>query len=135
MNVTHLSQSVSTSGGGISEVLRALSSAQKEAGDSPSVLSVEDDGEAISPWPEGAPKFLSACHLPGMIVLPDLDQRLGHIDPQVLHTHGLWTYLSIGGTTLGPQTWPGLCGESAWNAGRLGAEQLKTQEKSSGSSL
>ena len=54
MNVTHLSQSVSTSGGGISEVLRALSSAQKEAGDSPSVLSVEDDGEAIGPWPAGS---------------------------------------------------------------------------------
>lgn len=96
MNATHLTQAVTTSGGGISEVLRALSSAQKDAGDSPKVLSIEDDGEAIGPWPEGSPEFLNACHLPGMIVLPDLDERLDQINPQVLHTHGIWTYLSIG---------------------------------------
>ena len=96
MNITHLTQSVSTSGGGISEVLRALSSAQKDAGDEPLVLSVEDAGEAIGPWPEGSPHFLNALHLPGMIVLPDLDQRLDQINSQVLHTHGIWTYLSIG---------------------------------------
>ena len=96
MHFTHLTQAVSTSGGGISEVVRALSMAQQDAGDEPRVLSVEDDGEAISPWPEGSPDFLSSCHLPGMIVLQDLDQRLDQINPQVLHTHGLWTYLSIG---------------------------------------
>jgi glycosyltransferase involved in cell wall biosynthesis len=96
MKVTHLTQAVSTSGGGISEVLRALSSAQKDAGDSPKVLSIEDDGEAIEPWPEGSPEFLAACHFPGMILMPDLDERLDQINPQVLHTHGIWTYLSIG---------------------------------------
>jgi glycosyltransferase involved in cell wall biosynthesis len=96
MNFTHLTQAVSTSGGGISEVLRALSSAQKDAGDSPKVLSIEDDGEAIEPWPEGSPEFLAACHFPGMILMPDLDERLDQINPQVLHTHGIWTYLSIG---------------------------------------
>ena len=96
MNCTHLTQAVSTSGGGISEVVRALSSAQRDAGDSPRVLSIEDDGEAIGPWPAGSPEFLSACHFPGMIVLPDMDERLDQINPQVLHTHGIWTYLSIG---------------------------------------
>ena len=96
MNITHLSQSATTSGGGISEVLRALSMAQSDAGDGPLVLSVEDDGEAIGPWPEGSPEFLNACHFPGMILLPDLDERLDQISPQVLHTHGIWTYLSIG---------------------------------------
>jgi glycosyltransferase involved in cell wall biosynthesis len=96
MNFTHLTQAVSTSGGGISEVLRALSSAQKDAGDSPKVLSIEDDGEAIEPWPQGSPEFLAACHFPGMILMPDLDERLDQINPQVLHTHGIWTYLSIG---------------------------------------
>ena len=96
MNFTHLTQAVSTSGGGISEVLRALSSAQKDAGDSPKVLSIEDDGEAIEPWPQGSPEFLAACHFPGMILMPDLDERLDQIKPQVLHTHGIWTYLSIG---------------------------------------
>lgn len=96
MNITHLSQSATTSGGGISEVLRALSVAQSDAGDEPRVLSVEDDGEAIGPWPEGSPEFLNACHFPGMILLPDLDERLDQISPQVLHTHGIWTYLSIG---------------------------------------
>jgi hypothetical protein len=64
MNFTHLTQAVSTSGGGISEVLRALSSAQKDAGDFPKVLSIEDDGEAIEPWPQGSPEFLAACHFP-----------------------------------------------------------------------
>ena len=38
MNFTHLTQAVSTSGGGISEVLRALSSAQKDAGDFPKMM-------------------------------------------------------------------------------------------------
>ena len=96
MKVTHLTQAVSTSGGGISEVVRALSSAQRDAGDSPKVLSIEDDGEAIGPWPEGSPEFLATCHFPGMILMPDLDERLDEIKPQVLHTHGIWTYLSIG---------------------------------------
>jgi glycosyltransferase involved in cell wall biosynthesis len=96
MNFTHLTQAVSTSGGGISEVLRALSSAQKDAGDFPKVLSIEDDGEAIEPWPQGSPEFLAACHFPGMILMPDLDERLDQINPQVLHTHGIWTYISIG---------------------------------------
>ena len=96
MNCTHLTQAVSTSGGGISEVVRALTVAQVQAGDSPRVLSIEDDGEAIGPWPAGSPDFLSACHFPGMIVLPDMDERLDQINPQVLHTHGIWTYLSIG---------------------------------------
>ena len=96
MKVTHLTQAVSTSGGGISEVVRALSIAQQDAGDQPRVLSVEDDGVAISPWPAGSPEFLSACHFPGMIVLPGMDERLDQINPEVLHTHGLWTYLSIG---------------------------------------
>ena len=96
MNCTHLTQAVSTSGGGISEVVRALTMAQVQAGDSPRVLSIEDDGEAIGPWPAGSPDFLSACHFPGMIVLPDMDERLDQINPQVLHTHGIWTYLSIG---------------------------------------
>jgi len=96
MKVTHLTQAVSTSGGGISEVVRALSVAQQDTGDQPRVLSIEDDGEAIGPWPAGSPEFLSACHFPGMIVLPDMDERLDQINPQVLHTHGIWTYLSIG---------------------------------------
>ena len=96
MKVTHLTQAVSTSGGGISEVVRALSMAQQDAGDQPRVLSVEDDGEAIGLWPKESPEFLSACHFPGMIVLPDMDERLDQINPEVLHTHGIWTYLSIG---------------------------------------
>ena len=33
MNCTHLTQAVSTSGGGISEVVRALTMAQQDAGD------------------------------------------------------------------------------------------------------
>ena len=77
-------------------MVRALSIAQQDAGDQPRVLSVEDDGVAISPWPAGSPEFLSACHFPGMIVLPDMDERLDQINPEVLHTHGIWTYLSIG---------------------------------------
>ena len=96
MNCTHLTQAVSTSGGGISEVVRALTMAQQDAGDQPRVLSVEDEGEAIGPWPAGSPEFLSACHFPGMILLPDMDERLDQINPQVLHTHGIWSYLSIG---------------------------------------
>ena len=96
MKITHLTQSVSTAGGGISEVVRALSMAQQQAGDALKVLSVEDDGESIKPWPQGSPDFLNACHLPGMIVLPDLDERLDQISPEVLHTHGIWSYLSIG---------------------------------------
>ena len=96
MNFTHLTQAVSTSGGGISEVVRALSMAQQDAGDQPRILSVEDDGEAIGPWPKRSPEFLSACHFPGMILLPDLHDRLDQINPQLLHTHGIWSYLSIG---------------------------------------
>ena len=29
-------------------------------------------------------------------MLPDMDERLDQINPEVLHTHGIWTYLSIG---------------------------------------
>jgi len=95
MTPAHLTQSVSTLGGGISEAVRALSKAQELAGDMPKVLSVKDQGGSISPWPAGAPDLLDSRKFPGMQVIPDLDKALDRSMPDVLHTHGLWSYLSI----------------------------------------
>ncbi len=95
MKCAHLTQSVSTLGGGISEVVRALSKAQEEAGDEPKVLSVNDPGGAIGPWPAGALDLLDSRKFPGMQFIPNLDKTLDRSMPDVLHTHGLWTYLSI----------------------------------------
>ncbi|MFC7338112.1 glycosyltransferase [Haloferula chungangensis] len=96
MSIAHLSQSVSTQGGGISEVLRALASAQHAAGHEPHVVSVSDDGEALSPWPPDQPHLLKPRRLPGMLYLPGLEALLDQLSPDVTHVHGLWTYLSIG---------------------------------------
>ena len=96
MKVTHLTQAVSTSGGGISEVVRALSMAQQDAGDHLAYYPWKMMVRRLARGRRGVPEFLSACHFPGMIVLPDMDERLDQINPQVLHTHGIWSYLSIG---------------------------------------
>ncbi|BDS07654.1 poly(glycerol-phosphate) alpha-glucosyltransferase [Oceaniferula spumae] len=95
MNCLHLTQSVSTLGGGISEVVRALSFAQTDAGLSTKVLSVRDQGDPISPWPNGSPRLLESRKFPGMQVIPGLNTAMDSSSPNVIHTHGLWTYLSV----------------------------------------
>jgi poly(glycerol-phosphate) alpha-glucosyltransferase len=96
VNIAHLTQSVSTLGGGISEVIRALATAQHAAGDDPQVASVVDGGEPLISWPPGNPHLLIPRRLPGMLLLPDLKVTLDRLTPHVTHVHGLWTYLSIG---------------------------------------
>ena len=95
MDCVHLTQSISTLGGGISEVVRALSMSQEAVGCRATVMSIKDVGEAISPWPDGSPKLLDARKVPGMQLIPDLMDCLDESDPDVVHTHGLWTYLSV----------------------------------------
>lgn len=96
VRIAHLTQSVSTLGGGISEVVRALATAQQAAGDDPQVVSVADDGTPLASWPNGNPHLLVPRRLPGMLHLPDLAATLDQLTPDLTHVHGLWTYLSIG---------------------------------------
>lgn len=96
MRISHLSQSVSTLGGGISEAIRALAMAQESVGADVSVMSVRDAGGDLAPWPQGEPIWLRHQKLPGMLRLPDLSEKLDKADPDITHVHGLWTWLSVG---------------------------------------
>ncbi len=95
--VAHLTQSVTTLGGGISEAVRALAAAQADAGLQPRAFSVADPGRPLPGWTDGGPVLLPGRKLPGMTFVPGLAGALDDWQPDVLHTHGLWTYLSIGG--------------------------------------
>ena len=69
--------------------------AQVVAGDQLRILSVLDEGCVNGPWPEGSPVLLRGYRIPGLIWLPGLCVCLNEAAPELVHTHGLWTYLSI----------------------------------------
>ena len=96
IRIAHLTQSVSTLGGGISEAVRALSRAQQARGDQPAVFSVADEGTPLTGWPGESPLWLERKRFPGMWRLPDVAARLSAHDAGIAHVHGLWTWLSIG---------------------------------------
>ncbi len=96
MHICHLTQSVSTNGGGIAEAVRAMSMAQCADDARVSVLSPRDGGGPLAPWPPDSPGWLRAQRLPGILRFPDLSERLDQSMPDVAHVHGLWTWLSIG---------------------------------------
>ena len=96
MHVCHLTQSVSTHGGGISEAIRALATAQSIGGTFVSVLSPRDDGGELKPWPAESIGWLRAQRLPGLLRFPDLHDHLDERNPDLTHIHGLWTWLSVG---------------------------------------
>lgn len=95
MHVCHLTQSVSTHGGGISEAVRALAMAQSCGGTDVSVMSVRDGGRELAPWPKGSNIMLRSQRLPGLLRFPDLPQQLDASPPDIAHVHGLWTWFSV----------------------------------------
>lgn len=96
MEITHLTQSVTSLGGGLAEVVRALACEQDHLGIHSQVISVKDNGKSLSPWPASAPQVLSKIPILGLNYVPKLGDSLCRSESDLLHLHGLWTYFSIG---------------------------------------
>lgn len=101
MTVAHMSLSATTRGGGIPEVIRALTLALADQGYTSVTAALEDDGEALGPWLHGSPKLLPAHSLGVMRWAPAMDRFLAKREPDLVHSHGLWTYVSKATTSWG----------------------------------
>ncbi|QDT15525.1 glycosyltransferase [Alienimonas californiensis] len=103
--VAMVTRSVSRAGGGLASVILDLARALSAIGRSPHVLSVRDEhfaedaaaagqiegrplaGEAFAPQ---GPRFTHGA----WGYAPGLDRRLGELNPDVVHSHGLWHHSS-----------------------------------------
>src|SRR4030095_6587658 len=97
MNVSMLAPYISRRGGGLMDCVRSLSRFLENEHDvRVDVISVEDEFSA-----EDRPSWrdLSVHLLPSKYAAfryaPDLSRQLSSLTPDLVHTHGIWTYLSV----------------------------------------
>jgi poly(glycerol-phosphate) alpha-glucosyltransferase len=92
-----LTPSISRKAGGLRDCVLNLSRSLREGHDvEVDVLSVEDEFTAQDRQAWGsAPVHIVRPKLPAFRYSPELKQRLSLLEPDLLHVHGLWTYLSI----------------------------------------
>jgi poly(glycerol-phosphate) alpha-glucosyltransferase len=95
MHVTHVTASVTASGGGIPVVLQCLAAAQASAGLRPRVVGHEDGGTAMEGWPADCPTALPTRRIPGLPWATRLSSTLRDGAPEIMHTHGLWSQASV----------------------------------------
>jgi glycosyltransferase involved in cell wall biosynthesis len=95
MRITHVTASVTASGGGIPVVLQCLAAAQSEAGLRPRVIGHEDGGTALAGWPADCPTPLPTRRIPGLPWATGMATAIRDGSPEILHTHGLWSQASV----------------------------------------
>ena len=94
-NVTHVTASVSTFGGGIPEALRSLASHEESLGYNIRTIGHKDKGKEITGWPGSGLSALDTKKFPWMTWAPDVGSTLMEQKPAIIHTHGLWSQASI----------------------------------------
>lgn len=97
MRVCHTTSSISAQGGGLSVALQALTLAQNRRGIAVRVVGHADGGSALSPWPAACPTGLETRRFPGMPWSFGMADVVLAANPDVLHSHGLWSQCSITG--------------------------------------
>jgi glycosyltransferase involved in cell wall biosynthesis len=97
MNVSMLAPYISRRGGGLTDCVRSLSRFLENEHDvQVDVISEEDEfsAEDRTSW-----RDLSVHLLPSKYAAfryaPDLSRQLSSLTPDLVHTHGIWTYLSV----------------------------------------
>jgi glycosyltransferase involved in cell wall biosynthesis len=95
MRVTHVTTSVTASGGGIPVVLQCLAAAQAAAGLRPRVIGHEDGGTVLAGWPADCPTSLPTRRIPGLPWATGMATAIRDGSPSILHTHGLWSQASV----------------------------------------
>jgi glycosyltransferase involved in cell wall biosynthesis len=93
--ISHISASVSASGGGISIALQALTRAQLSEGLKVRVVGQGDGGAAIGGWPPNVLRELEFRRMPGMRWSVDMESAIATTRPELLHAHGLWEQPSL----------------------------------------
>jgi len=100
MNVSMLAPYLSRRGGGLTDCVRSLSRFLENKHDiRVDVISVEDEfsAEDRTPW-EGLSVHLLASKYAAFRYAPELSRQLSSLTPDLVHTHGIWTYLSVAAT-------------------------------------
>jgi len=97
MKLAMLTPSISRRAGGLRDVVLNLARSLEEKHDvRVDVLSVEDEFAAADrPLWDPLSVHLARPKLATFRYAPELSQSLSAADPDLVHTHGLWTYLSI----------------------------------------
>jgi glycosyltransferase involved in cell wall biosynthesis len=97
LKVSMLAPYISRRGGGLMDCVRSLSRFLKNEHDTDvDVISVEDEFsmEDQSRWGD-LPVHLVAPKHAGFRYAPELSRQLASLTPDLVHTHGIWTYLSV----------------------------------------
>ena len=100
MKVSMLAPYVSRRGGGLTDCVRSLSRFLENKHDiHVDVISVEDEfsAEDRTPWGDLSVHLLASKY-PAFRYAPDLSRQLSSLTPDLVHTHGIWTYLSVAAT-------------------------------------
>lgn len=97
-NITHLTEALGTGGGGVSVALRGLCGGLMEQGWNQKVVGFSDDGlGAEEAWSQFTPELIARSsplrELSGGSDFVSLQTSLDK--SSILHTHGLWTRLSV----------------------------------------
>jgi poly(glycerol-phosphate) alpha-glucosyltransferase len=95
VKVAHVSWLLSSAGGGIPPVARALAAAQAGLGHESALLGVRDDeGPAAAELPLCAGRVYAAVGPKAVGFAPGLAHALARLSPEVVHLHGLFTWPS-----------------------------------------
>jgi poly(glycerol-phosphate) alpha-glucosyltransferase len=97
MNVSMLAPYISRRGGGVTDCVRSLSQFLQNKHDiHVDVISVEDrfSAEDRTLWGDLS-VHLVASKYAAFRYAPDLSHQLSSLTPDLVHTHGIWTYLSV----------------------------------------
>ena len=100
MNVSMLAPYISRRGGGVTDCVRSLARFLENKHDIyVDVISVEDEfsAEDRTPWGDLSVHLLASKYA-AFRYAPDLSRQLSSLTPDLVHTHGLWTYLSVAAT-------------------------------------
>ncbi|MEQ1749035.1 MAG: glycosyltransferase [Prosthecobacter sp.] len=88
---------ISRNAGGLNASVRGLMSAMQEQGNVVSIFSVVDEHEreAREQWASFTLQTYKAIGPRKFGYAPELEHALGDFRPDIIHTHGMWTYTSV----------------------------------------
>ena len=95
MNVSLVTGSLTSNGGGVPEAIRQSAQAQSSVGIEVSVLGLQDGGLPLADWAPCKIRALPVIRFPGLPWAGGLAMALERLEPDLVHTHGLWQQPSL----------------------------------------
>lgn len=98
MKVCHITSSLSSAAGGVVSAIRGLAHAQLRSGIQVSVVSAgrDDSYLELDSWKPINPMIANAIGPRQFEFAPDLTKLISLASPDIVHSHGMWMYSSLG---------------------------------------